>query len=116
VALGPGAHAFDGVTRRWNAARLDGWLAALLPGAGARPTMPPGGEETPSPDAARAEAVVLALRTDEGVPANLAGEPPMAGVHAWAAANGLLETTPAGRLVLTLRGRLLSNELFSRLV
>ena len=26
---GPGAHAFDGVTRRWNAARLDSYVAAL---------------------------------------------------------------------------------------
>ena len=30
-AVGPGAHAFDGATRRWNAARLNGWLAALAP-------------------------------------------------------------------------------------
>ncbi len=28
-ALGPGAHAFDGVTRRWTAARLDAYVAAL---------------------------------------------------------------------------------------
>ena len=33
-AVGPGAHAFDGVTRRWNAARLDGYLAALTPADG----------------------------------------------------------------------------------
>ena len=39
-AVGPGAHAFDGVTRRWNAARLEGYLAALAPpdgGAAAPP-------------------------------------------------------------------------------
>ena len=29
-AVGPGAHAFDGETRRWNAARLDAYLAALF--------------------------------------------------------------------------------------
>ena len=28
-AVGPGAHAFDGASRRWNAARLDGYVAAL---------------------------------------------------------------------------------------
>ena len=33
-AVGPGAHAFDGVTRRWNAARLDGYIAALTPAGG----------------------------------------------------------------------------------
>ena len=30
-AVGPGAHAFDSVIRRWNAAPLDGWLEALVP-------------------------------------------------------------------------------------
>ena len=36
-AVGPGAHAFDGATRRWNAARLDGYLAALAPADGSGP-------------------------------------------------------------------------------
>ena len=48
-AVGPGAHAFDGVTRRWNAARLDGYVAALADGA----VLPPGGIAPPlDPDAA----------------------------------------------------------------
>ena len=33
-AVGPGAHAFDGRVRRWNAARLDAYVAALLPADG----------------------------------------------------------------------------------
>ena len=33
-AVGPGAHAFDGMVRRWNAARLDGYLRALSPADG----------------------------------------------------------------------------------
>ncbi|HEY0442619.1 MAG TPA: coproporphyrinogen-III oxidase family protein, partial [Candidatus Limnocylindrales bacterium] len=33
-AVGPGAHAFDGAVRRWNAARLDAYVAALTPGDG----------------------------------------------------------------------------------
>ena len=45
-AVGPGAHAFDGATRRWNAARLDGYLAALAPPDGCAPRLPPGGAET----------------------------------------------------------------------
>ena len=44
-ALGPGAHAFDGVTRRWNAARLDRYVAALTPAAGTAARLPPGGSE-----------------------------------------------------------------------
>src|SRR6185295_18729646 len=33
-SVGPGAHAFDGRTRRWNAARLDRYIEALLPSEG----------------------------------------------------------------------------------
>ncbi|MEA2549852.1 MAG: hypothetical protein QOE42_2450, partial [Chloroflexota bacterium] len=37
-AVGPGAHAFDGATRRWNAAHLGRYIAALTPAPrGARP-------------------------------------------------------------------------------
>lgn len=32
AAVGPGAHAFDGVTRRWNSANLDAWEGALQQG------------------------------------------------------------------------------------
>ncbi|HVL52892.1 MAG TPA: coproporphyrinogen-III oxidase family protein, partial [Vitreimonas sp.] len=42
-AVGPGAHAFDGRARRWNAARLDRYAAALTPADGSRPRLPPGG-------------------------------------------------------------------------
>jgi oxygen-independent coproporphyrinogen-3 oxidase len=115
-ALGPGAHAFDGAERRWNAARLDGYLAALVPPGGGTPRLPPGGAETPDPAVARAEAVVLALRTDRGVAAAMGDRPPLSGVRDWALEAGLLEATPDARLVLTTRGRLLSNEVFARLV
>jgi len=47
-AVGPGAHAFDGETRRWNAARLDRYIAALVPAGGSVPALPPGGRETPT--------------------------------------------------------------------
>jgi len=110
-AVGPGAHAFDGVTRRWNAARLDGYLAAL--GAG---VLPPGGSETPDDDAASAETVMLGLRTDRGVPLVAAHRPPLADVFGWALAAELLDVTSDDRVVLTTRGRLLSNELFGRLI
>jgi hypothetical protein len=35
---------------------------------------------------------------------------------AWAAGSGLVEEAPGDRVRLTLRGRLLSNELFARLL
>ena len=115
-AVGPGAHAFDGVTRRWNAARLDGYIAALAPADGGVPQLPPGGSEAIDPATAAAEAVILGLRTDRGVPLAAASEAPLADAFGWALAAELLDVTADDRVVLTTRGRLLSNELFSRLV
>lgn len=118
-AAGPGAHAFDGVTRRWNAARLDGYLAALAPADGGSPSLPPGGSETVDATGAAAEGVILALRLDEGIARTEAAQGPLAPHVAWAIEAGLLERAdrPDGEhLRLTTRGRLLSNELFARLV
>jgi putative oxygen-independent coproporphyrinogen III oxidase len=115
-AVGPGAHAFDGVTRRWNAARLDGYLAALSPAGGGAAEAPPGGSEAIDPATEAAEAVILGLRTDRGVALARAAEAPLAEAYGWALAAGLVRVTEEERIVLTTRGRLLSNELFSRLV
>jgi coproporphyrinogen III oxidase-like Fe-S oxidoreductase len=114
--VGPGAHAFDGVTRHWNAARFDGYVAALTPSAGGSPRLPPGGSETIDTDLAAAEAAILGLRLDTGLPLAAATEPPLEAWFGWALAAELLEVTEAERIVLTTRGRLLSNELFARLV
>ncbi len=115
-AVGPGAHAFDGVTRRWNAARLDGYLAALAPADGRAPTLPPGGSEVIDPATAAAEQVILGLRTDRGVPLAASRTPPLDDAFGWALAAELLDVVDDDRIVLTTRGRLLSNELFARLV
>jgi len=112
-AVGPGAHAFNGATRRWNAARLDSYVAALQ---APEPALPPGGEESIDSGAANAEAVILGLRMDTGVPLATAHEPPLADAFGWALAAELLDVTPDERVVLTTRGRLLSNELFARLI
>jgi oxygen-independent coproporphyrinogen-3 oxidase len=129
-AVGPGAHAFDGRTRRWNAAAMGPYMAALLGAAGLPRTAatgatavaaaggtPPGGEESITPESAAAEAAILALRLDTGIAA-AAGEP-LASVMAWGLESGLLERFRLEgecRLRLTFRGRLLSNEIFARLV
>ena len=68
----PGAHAFDGATRRWNAARLDGYVAALTPADGAAPRLPPGGTEAIDRRPPPPSAVILGLRTDRGVPLDAA--------------------------------------------
>jgi oxygen-independent coproporphyrinogen-3 oxidase len=115
-AVGPGAHAFDCVTRRWNAARLDGYLAALAPRDGAPPRLPPGGSERLDPATAASESVILGLRTDRGVLVDTAADPRFRDTFAWARTQELVEPGAGGRIVLTTRGRLLSNELFARLV
>jgi oxygen-independent coproporphyrinogen-3 oxidase len=115
-AVGPGAHAFDGVTRRWTAARLDGYLAALAPSDGTLPRLPPGGSESLDPATARAEAAILGLRTDTGVERDAASQAQFGDALDWAGRLGLLRVTEDDRFVLTTRGRLLSNELFARLV
>jgi oxygen-independent coproporphyrinogen-3 oxidase len=117
-AVGPGAHAFDGATRRWNAAHLGRYVEALTPaeGSGRPPRLPPGGAETLDRETAAAETAILGLRTDGGLPRTAAHEPPLSDVFGWALAAELLTIDHADRIVLTTRGRLLSNELFSRLV
>jgi oxygen-independent coproporphyrinogen-3 oxidase len=113
-ALGPGAHAFDGVTRRWNAAPLDAWFGALVPADADPPALPPGGAEGLTAANAAAEELILGLRMAAGIPRPSALAHPE--VFTWAAEMGLVEEAPGDRVRLTLRGRLLSNELFSRLV
>ena len=115
-AVGPGAHAFDGASRRWNAARLDRYVDALAPAAGSPGRLPPGGAEIVDEATAASEAVILGLRLSRGVPIEAGRRPPLAGHLDWAIGAGLLRETDAGRIALTTRGRLLSNELFARLV
>lgn len=115
AAVGPGAHAFDGAVRTWNAAPLEAWLAAVAPSAGGvPPALPPGGSEHVDTAMADAEALFLGLRLAGGI----ARQTALARIEAfaWAVENGLVEDAPGDRVRLTLRGRLLSNELFSRLI
>jgi oxygen-independent coproporphyrinogen-3 oxidase len=115
-AIGPGAHAFDGIVRRWNAAAMESYLGAL---GGADPHLPPGGAETLDFATTASERIILALRTDEGIPPAWASTPALQSTLEWGREAGLLEPFDDGggvRLRLTLRGNLLSNELFSRLL
>ncbi len=113
-AVGPGAHAFDGRARRWNAARLDRYVAALAPPDG-QPRLPPGAAEVLDGRTVVTEELILGLRTHHGVPIECSLEPPLADVFGWALAAGLVEVDDE-RIRLSVRGRLLSNELFSLLV
>jgi len=117
AAVGPGAHAFDGMGERsWNAARLDGWLAALLPPDGLPPSLPPGGRTFLDATDARSEAAILGLRLAEGIATPAADDLLLGPGMAWAGEHGLLEAADPGRVRLSPRGRLLSNEVFRRLL
>ncbi|MCU0636408.1 MAG: radical SAM family heme chaperone HemW [Gemmatimonadaceae bacterium] len=99
LAVGPGAHGFDGTSRWWNHGAYAHWLAEVRAGR-----LPLEGRETPDADARRAEAVYLGLRTSDGLtldPAesSLVAEWVTAG---WGAlhADGRLVLTPEGWLRL----------------
>ena len=93
-AVGPGAHAFDGGReRRWNAARLDGYLAALRPADGSAPRLPPGGREELDERAVVAEEAMLGLRLASGLGPELAGSPAVAPTIAWGREMGLVTRT-----------------------
>jgi oxygen-independent coproporphyrinogen III oxidase len=110
-AVGPGAHAFDGVrTRRWNAARLDAYLSAVEAGR-----LPPGDCEAVDQVTADAERVILPLRTSHGLAAASARSDQVGAVIDWGFAADLL-AADGDRVRLTRRGRLLSSELFARLL
>jgi coproporphyrinogen III oxidase-like Fe-S oxidoreductase len=112
-AVGPGAHAFDGVTRRWNAANLNAWEAALR-----NSQLPPGGSAPlDNRRAADAEGLILSLRMASGVDRAAAIAAGFGDAIAWGEEHGLLAGHPSdgARVQLTLRGRLLSNELFARI-
>ena len=97
-AVGPGAHAFDGAERRWNAARLDGYLAALrrptaLARAAARAARRP---STTRPPRRRRRSSACASPTGLAAAGGGAGSP-LAPHLAWAREVGLVEpfTEPA---------------------
>jgi oxygen-independent coproporphyrinogen-3 oxidase len=115
-AVGPGPTHSSGTVRRWNAARLDGYLAALRPADGSAPRLPPGGSEMVDAAAAAAETAILALRLDTGLPVAAADDPALARTLRWARDLGLVRRTDDDRLVLTTEGRLLSNEVFGLLL
>lgn len=114
-ALGPGAHAFDGAfERRWNAAPLDRYLEALATADASEARLPGGGTDRLDARLAFAEGAILGLRTRTGISPTIASklDTPLR----WASAAGLIESTAGGWRHLTLRGRLLGNELFGRIL
>jgi oxygen-independent coproporphyrinogen-3 oxidase len=106
--VGPGAHsalATPVPTRWWNTKRPQEWAARLAEGRS-----PEAGREVLDAEAQAVERLMLGIRLAEGLPVE---DVPEAGRGAIAAlvADGLAEREAAanGRVVLTLRGRLLAD-------
>ena len=94
AGLGPSAHEFDGVRRRWNLAAYESWRTHLERGED-----PLGGAETLDASNRLSEAVYLGLRTRDGV-ALMPGELEL--TQPWVAAGWA--RVESGRLRLTALG------------
>lgn len=106
-AVGPGAHSHVGGTRWWNVKHPAAYAQRLAAG-----TSPAHAREVLGADDREVERLMLELRLASGYPlADVAANTRTAVARAMG--DGLLETEPfkAGRMVLTLRGRLLADAL-----
>lgn len=108
--IGPGAHGFGAGERWWNLKHPSAYVAAL-----AEQRLPRAGSEHLGAGEQHTEAVMLGLRTREGLP--------LAAVHAGAdlrslSADALVDpdALAEGRVVLTRRGRLLADTVIRALL
>lgn len=106
LGLGPSAHGFDGLTRRWNAKDYSRWLE-LVESA----TDPLEGDETLWPAERETERVYLGLRTARGLEAS---DEQFRRAAAWVRAGWAKRV--ADRLVLTPQGWLRMDRLVTELV
>ncbi|MDQ4105211.1 MAG: radical SAM family heme chaperone HemW [Actinomycetota bacterium] len=107
---GPGAHSHVGGVRWWNVKHPARYVAVLAAGCS-----PAAGREILSPEEQYTEQVMLGLRLADGLPREilrLSGK----AVADRAVTDGLLTTTPDDRLVLTCRGRLLTDTVVRNLL
>jgi putative oxygen-independent coproporphyrinogen III oxidase len=110
--IGPGAHSHVGGVRWWNVKHPAAYAERI-----AARTSPAAGRETLDAETRRVETVLLGTRLSDGLPTSALDD---AGRTAVAAliADGLVDgrTAIAGRIVLTLRGRLLADAVVRRLL
>jgi putative oxygen-independent coproporphyrinogen III oxidase len=112
AAIGCAAHGHQAGRRWWNVRTPERYVAAVAAG-----TTTEAGSEILDPEARRAEAMVLALRTVGGIklPGAAADLSPVSACIDDLTGAGLLAGS-GDRVVLTRRGRLLGNEVAARLL
>ncbi|ASN52035.1 radical SAM family heme chaperone HemW [Sinomonas sp. R1AF57] len=110
--IGPGAHSHVGGVRWWNVKHPTAYAGRLGEG-----TSPAAGRETLDDETRHVERVLLQIRLASGLPVAELGPEGRSEV-AGLIAEGLVEGAAAlrGRLVLTLRGRLLADAVVRRLL
>jgi oxygen-independent coproporphyrinogen-3 oxidase len=110
--IGPGAHSHVGGVRWWNVKHPTAYAGRLAGGAS-----PAAGRETLDAETRNVERVMLEARLSSGLEVAALG---MSGRHAVAGliADGLVDPALAfkGRLVLTLKGRLLADAVVRRIL
>ena len=109
--VGPGAHSHVGGVRWWNVKHPAAYAERIAAGVS-----PAAGRETLDAETRRVETVLLGSRLADGLPTSAlddAGRAAVAGLIA----DGLIDgrAAIAGRIVLTLRGRLLADAVVRRL-
>ena len=117
MGIGAAAHSFDGASRQWNVADIDGYMTAIERGE------LPAEREILDRDTLYNDTVMLRLRTSEGISLDaLARNFGERYLNACLAAarkyigDGMLEHTPDGRLRLTRRGLFVSDMIMSDLM
>ncbi|MDT7711818.1 MAG: hypothetical protein QOG46_507, partial [Pseudonocardiales bacterium] len=107
---GPGAHSHVGGVRWWNVKHPARYAAVLASGSS-----PAAGREVLSPQERYTEQVMLGLRLADGLPMETLNLPGRVAA-ARAITNGLIMTPARDRLVLTRRGRLLTDTVVRELL
>jgi oxygen-independent coproporphyrinogen-3 oxidase len=110
--IGPGAHSHVGGVRWWNVKHPTAYAGRLAQGLS-----PAAGRETLDAETREVERVMLEARLVSGLAVSTLGEPGRRAVAALIA-DGLVDAPAAfrGRLVLTLRGRLLTDAVVRRIL
>ncbi|MCU1417919.1 MAG: coproporphyrinogen oxidase [Schumannella sp.] len=110
--VGPGAHSHVGGVRWWNVKHPAAYAERLAAGVS-----PAAGRETLDAETRSVETVLLGSRLADGLPVAALADPGRAAV-AGLIADGLIDgrAAIAGRVVLTLRGRLLADAVVRRLL
>ena len=106
LGLGPSAHSFDGTNRWWNVRSVRSYCRMLETGG-----LPVAGKEMLGESDLRQEAVLLGLRTSEGIEAEMVADTVEAGIFLESCRRMGIVDLRGGRIVPTVKGLLMADHL-----